>query len=392
MRGRPADQSQLFQYVTVSIESYVPADHPIRGIRQLADEALRGMQRQLTALYSTVGRPSIPPEQLLRALLLQSLYTIRSERQLVEQIHYNLLYRWFVGLELESRVWDFSTFSQNRERFIGKDIAQRFQDEILKIAKAHGLLSTEHFTVDGTLLEAAASLKSFVPKESRSDPQRIIVGDADHPSSSHEDVPPAGGTASSSDRSDPGNPDVNFHGQRRRNDTHRSTTDPEARLYKKGPGKEAKLAYLGHVLMENRNGLIVESCVTLATGTAERDAAKTMIARLKRKGRRHKQRITLGADKGYDTAAFVSHLREQHVTPHLAAKKRTTLDQRTLRHPGYGISQRIRKRVEETFGWLKTCGGLRKARFRGRPRVGMAFALGGCAYNLIRIANILEAG
>ena len=391
MRGRSSSQSQLFQYVTVSLESYVPSDHPIRRIRQVADEALGGMQRQLTSLYSKVGRPSIPPEQLLRALLLQSLFTIRSERQLVEQIHYNLLYRWFVGLELESAVWDFSTFSQNRERFIGKDIANRFKDEILKIAEAHGLLSREHFTVDGTMLDAAASMKSFVSKESPKESPK------DRSVSSRDDLPPAGGgtrggVSGSSDRTDPGNPDVNFHGQRRSNTTHSSTTDPEARLYKKGRGKEAKLAYLGHVLMENRNGLIVESCVTLATGTAERDAAKTMIAQLKKKGRRSRHRITLGADKGYDTKDFVDHLRTHQVTPHLAAKKTTTLDQRTLRHPGYGISQRIRKRVEETFGWMKNCGGLRKLQVRGLPRVGMTFALGACAYNLIRVSNILEAG
>jgi len=385
MRGRQSSQSLMFQYVSVSLEDRVPTDHPLRGIRVLADEALRGLRREFSGLYSHTGRPSIPPEQLLRALLLQSLYSIRSERQLVEQIAYNLLFRWFIGLELEEMPWNHSTFSQNRERFLGKGIAERFQRELLKIADAEGLLSRDHFTVDGTMIQASASLKSFVPKENKG---------ADH-------APPTGsGTggnpddAGSESHSDPGNPDVDFHGQRRRNDTHGSTTDPEARLYRKGKGKEAQLCYLGHVLMENRHGLIVDSCLTQATGTAEREAAMTMVSRLRRRLdrlRTTQRPMTLGADKGYDTKAFIEQLREQKVTPHIACKTTTCLDQRTLRHPGYSISQRKRKLVEENFGWMKTIGGLRQTRFRGIERIGMAFTLGACAYNILRIAKLQMA-
>lgn len=363
MRGQPSKHSQLFHYVSTSVESFVPADHPLREVRRLADQALQAMSRHLSSLYSKVGRPSIPPEHLLRALLLQALYSIRSERQLVEQLHYNLLYRWFVGLELESEVWDFSTFSQNRERFLSQDTAVRFQQEIVAIADAHHLLSRDHFTVDGTLIEAATTQRETMPSEP--------VATASQPSSQDDD---------------PGNPSVDFHRERRTNATHRSTTDPEARLYRKGRGKEAHLAFLGHVLMENRHGLIVDACVTPATGTAERDAAKQMLRRLKRHSRRH---ITVGADKGYDTAAFVATMRAHRITPHIAAKGTTTLDGRTFRHAGYAISQRKRKLVEEIFGWCKTIARVGKARFRGVARIGWAFGLTACAYNLLRIAKLV---
>jgi len=402
----------MFHYVSLSLETYVPSDHPLRRIRELADTALRGMRRQLTSLYSTTGRPSIPPEQLLRALLLQSLYTIRSERQLVEQIRYNMLFRWFVGLDMEDEVWDFSTFSHNRDRFLTKDVAALFREELLLIAESHDLLSKDHFTVDGTLIDAAASMKSFVPKSpettSNSDGSDKVTSNKDgsnkdgsNKDGSNKDgsspqntlsIEPLSDSDADVGRPDPGNPDVNFHGERRSNATHRSTTDPEARLYKKGKGKEARLSFMGHVLMENRHGLIVDCCVTLATGTAERDAAETMVARLKRRKRRSSGRITLGADKGYDTRNFIGALRKQKVTPHIAGKNTTILDGRTTRHAGYKISQKKRKRVEEIFGWTKTCAGMAKARFRGSPRVGLAFALGGCTYNLIRISNILASG
>lgn len=385
MRGVVPSQSQLFQYVTISLESYLPEDHPLRGIRALTDRALHGMQRQLSELYAKTGRPSIPPEQLLRALLLQSLYSIRSERQLVEQLRYNLLFRWFVGLEMEDKIWDFSTFSQNRTRFLSKDIAGRFQSELLQIADAHRLLSREHFTVDGTLLDAAASLKSFLPNEQPAALASVATDVKTKDGNKHTNK------KDDSKKDDPGNPDVDFHGQRRTNATHTSTTDPEAKLYRKGSGKEAKLSYLGHVLMENRHGLIVGSCVTHATGTAERDAAEILLTRHRKTRRCSASRITLGADKGYDAKEFIGRLRAGNITPHIAAKRFSILDGRTLRRVGYQISQRKRKRVEEIFGWLKSIAGLGTTRFRGRERIEMAFGLGGCAYNILRIANILNS-
>jgi transposase len=307
-------------------------------------------------MYSDIGRPSIAPEKLLRALLLQVLYTIRSERMLMEQLEYNLLFRWFVGLNIDDPVWDPTVFSKNRDRLLAANVAALFFQAVLDEAQARDLTSDEHFTVDGTLLEAWASLKSFKK-----------VG--------ADDPPP----------DDSGNPTVDFHGERRSNATHASTTDPDARLARKGNGKEAKLSYTGSVLMENRNGLAVDARVDLATGTAERDAAFAMAGHIPGEGR-----VTVGGDKNYDTAAFVENLRNLNVTPHVAqhTHRRSAIDQRTTRHPGYLISQKKRKRVEEIFGWLKTVGGLRKLRHRGIERVEWMFTFAVAAYNLVRIRNL----
>jgi transposase len=358
MRGADDRSDFLFSYV--SPEHRVPADHPLRPIRTMTDGALERLSDRFEKLYSDIGRPSIPPEQLLRALLLQHLYSIRSERLLIEQLDYNLLFRWFVGLGMDEPIWDHTTFSKNRDRLLAGEVAMAFFDAVLTEARTHRLLSDEHFTVDGTLLEAWASHKSFRPK----DPD---AGD-----------PPDEG----------GNPTVNFRGERRKNDTHQSTTDPDARLYKKGVGRPAQLAYLGNVLMENRSGLIVDTRVTPADGYGERDAALVMLA-----GRRG-GRLTLAGDKGYDYPEFVAELRRMAVTPHVAQNtthRRSAIDRRTTRHPGYGISQRMRKRVEEAFGWLKTIGLLRKLRHRGGPRVEWSFRFAAAAYNLIRIRNLVYA-
>ncbi len=317
------------------------------------------MGPQFEAMYAKVGRPSIPPEQLLRALLLQVLYTVRSERMLMEQLDYNLLFRWFVGLNLDDPVWDATVFTKNRERLLGAEVAKRFFAEVLAQARSRGLLSTEHFTVDGTLIEAWASHKSFKRKD----------GDGG-------EQPP----------DDPGNPTIDFHGEQRRNDTHQSTTDPEARLARKGAGKEAKLSYAGHVLMENRHGIAVNSQVTQADGRAEPQAALAMVEEIP-----GQQRVTLGADKGYDRQELVQELRDHQVTPHIARKSTSIIDERTTRHPGYAISQQKRKRVEEIFGWLKTVGGLRKTRHRGAARVGWMFTFALAAYNLVRMRNLLSA-
>ncbi len=310
-----------------------------------------------------MGRPSIPPEKLLRALLVQVFYTVRSERQLMEQLDYNLLFRWFVGLNMDEPVWDPTTFTKNRQRLLDGDIAQAFFTRVLAQARERDLLSEEHFTVDGTLMEAWAGLKSFRPKDE--DPT---------------DQPPP---------DDPGNPTVNFHGQRRSNATHQSTTDPEARLQRKGNGREAKLYYMGHVLMENRHGLVVRAQATAATGTAERDTAEELLEQVA-----GERRVTVGADKGFDTAEFVQALRDLDVTPHIAqntSKRRSAIDLRTTRHPGYAISQRIRKRVEEIFGWLKTVGLMRKLHHRGTDRVDWMFVFACAIYNLVRIRNLQEA-
>lgn len=355
MRGHDDQAAQLFSYV--SPEQRVPADHPLRPLRQMTDRVLATLSRTFTTMYSDIGRPSIPPEKLLRALLLQVLYTIRSERMLMEQLDYNLLFRWFVGLNIDDPVWVPTVFSKNRDRLLAGDVAARFFQAVLVEARACDLISDEHFTVDGTLLEAWASLKSFKK-----------VGD---------DAPPP---------DDPGNPTVNFHGEPRGNATHASTTDPEAKLARKGRGKEAKLSYCGSVLMENRHGLAVDATVDLATGTAEREAAFRMVGRIPGDGR-----VTLGGDKNYDTAAFVDDLRALHVTPHVAqhtTHRRSAIDHRTTRHPGYRISQQKRKRVEEIFGWLKTVGGLRKLRHRGLARVDWMFTFAVAAYNLVRIRNL----
>ena len=357
MRGTDHQQSSMFS--CISAERRVPADHPLRALRVMADAALAQLGPAFDAIYARSGRPSIAPEKLLRALLLQVLYTVRSERLLMEQLDYNLLFRWFVGLSLDDPVWDATVFTKNRERLLEGAVAEGFFAAVVGQARAHGLLSDEHFTVDGTLIEAWAGHKSFKRK--------------DNPG---QHTPP----------DDPGNPSVDFHGERRSNLTHQSTTDPEARLARKGAGKEAKLSYAGHVLMENRNGLAVNGCVTQATGRAEPQAAMAMVEAIP-----GWHRITLGADKGYDSKEFVAELRDHQVTPHVACKATTIIDERTIRHPGYLISQQKRKRIEEIFGWLKTVAGLRKTRHRGAARVGWMFRFALAVYNLIRMRNLLSA-
>jgi len=358
MRGDDLQQDAMFSYV--SPERRVPADHPLRPIRRMVDEVLKGLSRRFDTLYSKTGRPSVPPEKLLRALLLQVLYTVRSERLLLEQLDYNLLFRWFVGLNMDDPVWDPTVFSKNRERLLKGEIAQAFFEQVLKLARQQDLLSDEHFTVDGTLVEAWAGQKSFQKK----------------------DTPSGSGT------DDPGNPTVDFHGQKRSNQTHESKTDPEARLYRKGPGKEAKLSYQGHVLMENRHGLVTATRLTSATGTAEREAALEMARQRMGSDR---GRLALGADKGYDTRDFVRNLRELNITPHVAqnnSNRCSAIDGRTTRHEGYQVSQRKRKRVEEIFGWIKTVALMRKTRHRGVARVGWMFTFAAAAYNLVRIRNL----
>jgi transposase len=358
MRGSNERSDFLFSYV--SPEQRVPADHPMRPIRRIVDAVLGRLSPRFDAMYTDFGRPSIPPEQLLRALLLQVLYTVRSERLLIEQLEYNLLFRWFVGLGMDESIWDHSTFSKNRDRLWRGDIAEAFFAEVLAEARTHGLLSDEHFTVDGTLLEARASHKSFRPKD--------------------EDPPAPPG--------DPKNPAANFRGERRKNDTHASTTDPDARLYRKGDGQPARLVYMGHVLMENRSGLVVDTEVTPADGYGERHAALTMVEAVPG------DRVTLGGDKAYDDAWFVGELRHMRVTPHVAQNtknRRSAIDARTTGHPGYAISQRKRKRVEEIFGWMKTVGLLRKLRHRGGGRVTWIFRFTAAAFNLVRIRNLVYA-
>jgi len=357
MRGADRQQSTMFSYI--SAEERVPRDHPLRPIRAMADAALKELGPRFEAIYASGGRPSIAPERLLRALLLQVLYTVRSERLLMEQLDYNFLFRWFVGLNLDEQVWDATVFTKNRDRLLAGEVADGFFAAVLAQARGQGLLSDEHFTVDGTLIEAWAGHKSFKRK--------------DHAESK---TPPE----------DPGNPGVDFHGERRSNDTHQSTTDPEALLARKGKGKESKLSYAGHVLMENRYGLAVNGCVTQATGRAEPQAALAMVEQIPGWGR-----LTLGADKGYDRRELVQELREHNVTPHFARKQSSIIDQRTTRHAGYAISQRKRKRVEEIFGWLKTVGGLRKTRHRGVDRVGWMFTFALAVYNLVRMRNLVAA-
>jgi transposase len=347
----------MFSYI--SAEKRVPEDHPLRAIRAMVDLALRNMGPQFDAMYAKLGRPSIAPEKLLRALLLQVLYTVRSERMLMEQLSYNLLFRWFVGMNVDDPVWDVTVFTKNRERLLAAEIAKTLFAEVLAQARSCDLLSTEHFTVDGTLIEAWASHKSFKRKDG-----------------SDQQTPP----------DDPGNPTVDFHGERRSNATHQSTTDPEARLAKKGRGKEAKLSYAGHVLMENRTGIAVNACVNLAEGRAEVEAAVAMVEEIP-----GQHRVTLGGDKAYDTKEFVQEMRDHQVTPHLACKATTIIDARTTGHPGYAISQQKRKRIEEIFGWVKTVGGLRKTRHRGLERVGWIFTFALAAYNLVRMRNLAAA-
>jgi transposase len=360
MRGERREEDQLFSYVV--LEDRVPAKHPLRSIRTFVDPILSELSPLFDELYASTGRPSIPPEQLLRALLLQVFYTVRSERLLCEQLQYNLLFRWFVGLGMDGEVWVPSTFSKNRDRLLEGKIAEAFFAGVLGQAERRGWLSDEHFTVDGTLLEAWASHKSFQPK----------------------DDPPKNDPTSSR------NPDRDFRGQERRNDTHASTTDPDARLARKANGQASKLAYQANVLMENRNGLIVDTEVVQASGTAERKAALTMLDRLPPST----QRRTLGADKGYDTHEFVDEVRSRNITPHVAqnnTNRRSAIDGRTTGHEGYGVSQRKRKLVEQGFGWQKTTGLMRKLRHRGLKLVGWMFAFSSACYNLVRMRSLLGA-
>lgn len=360
MRGSQKQQDSLFSYVP--LEKRIPKSHPLRPIRKMVDEALKKMSNKFSELYSYTGRPSIAPEYLLRAALLQIFYSIRSERLLMEQLDYNLLFRWFVGLKMDDPVWNHSVFSKNRDRLLNTEITALFFASIRDQAAKKKLISDEHFTVDGTLLEAWASMKSFQPKDSdKNDP---------------------------SDTGSGKNPTVNFRGQKRKNDTHQSVTDPEARLYKKAKGQQAKLCYLGHALMENRNGLVVDTRVTLANGTAERKAAIEMVENVP-----GKHRITLGADKGYDSTDFVERMRFLNATAHVAQNGRgSAIDGRTTRHEGYNVSLKIRKRVEEIFGWMKTIGCLGKLHHRGQERIQGIFTLAAAAYNLIRIRNLLAQG
>jgi transposase len=356
MRGIDHQQSQMFSYL--SPETRVRKDHPLRAIRAMVDEVLSQLSRRFDQMYASVGRPSIPPEKLLRAQLLQMLYSIRSERLLMEEIDYSMLYRWFVGLNLDEEVWDPTTFTKNRDRLLEADVAKEFLARVVAQAGQKGLTSDEHFTVDGTLLEAWASVKSFQRKDGKNPPP-----------------------------DDPGNPTVNFHGEKRSNQTHSSKTDPEAKLARKGPGKEAKLSFSGNLLVENRNGLIVSSEVFEANGTAERDAALVMLEQIP-----GTKPVTAGGDKGYDTFDFVSECRKLGVTPHVAQNNQrrggSAIDERTTRHPGYGLSQIKRKRIEECFGWLKTIALLRKVRHRGVCKVDWIFTFACAAYNLVRMRNL----
>ena len=356
MRGDDRQQAGMFSYL--SPEERVPRLHPLRAIREMADRALKEMSPQFDALYAKTGRPSIAPEKLLRALLVQVLYSIRSERMLMEELDYNLLFRWFVGLNMDDPVWVPTVFTKNRDRLLEGDIAEAFFQKILEQAREDGLLSDEHFSVDGTLVEAWASQKSFRKKDD-------TVGPSD---------PGAG------------NPTVDFHGEKRSNQTHESKTDPDARLARKSGGHEAKLAYSGNAMIENRNGLVVGTELFLANGTAERDAAMMMAEDLPGGGR-----VTVAGDKGYDTQDFVKEMRQMNITPHVAQNtngRRSAIDGRTTRHAGYGLSQRKRKRIEEVFGWMKTVAGMRKVRHRGVEKVAWMLTFTAAAYNLVRMRNL----
>ena len=359
MRGGDDRTGALFSYV--DLEARVRLDHPLRTIREIVNTALLALVQEFSALYSPIGRPSIPPEKLLRAMLLQAFYSIRSERQLMERLEYDLLFRWFVGIGVDDAAWDHSVFSKNRDRLLEGDIAAKFMAAVLGQPRIKQLLSTEHFSVDGTLIEAWASMKSVKPRDGSDGP------------------PTAGGGR---------NLEADFHGQKRSNATHGSSPDPDARLYKKGRGKEAKLCFMGHSLMENRHGLLVDACLTHADGHAERVAALHMIEPYADRPRA----ITLGADKGYDAEDFVNELRSMQVRPHVAQNtsgRSSAIDGRTTRHGGYAVSLRIRKRIEESFGWIKTIAGQRKTRFRGLDRVGWSFTFCAAAYNLVRLPRLL---
>jgi transposase len=365
MRGSDAGSGSLFSYV--DLEQRVPAKHPLRVIKTIVDDVLVSLDAEFERLYQDTGRQSIAPERLLRASLLQAFYSVRSERQLMEQIDYNLLFRWFVGLGIDDAVWDHSTFSKNRDRLLDADVAAKFLEAVLRHRKVKLFLSDDHFSVDGTLVEAWASLKSFRAKDGG-------------------DEPPSPGR----------NGERDFHGEKRANDTHVSTTDPDAKLYRKGNGQPAKLCFMGHVLMENRNGLVVKAHLGEASGTAEREAAFLMITRASPGS----GRITLGADKAYDAASFIEDLRQMAVTPHIARndaatktgkRRRSRIDARTTRHTSYAASQRVRKRIEEAFGWAKTIAGLAKTKLRGTPRNAFKFTFTMAAYNLIRMPKLLAA-
>jgi transposase len=369
MRGGPEETKQFFSYV--DIEDRIAGDHPLRAIRALVEEVLEGLSAAFSKLYSHTGRPSIPPEHLLKASLLQAFFTVRSERQLMEQINYNILFRWFVGLSLDDRVWDASVFSKNRNRLMQADVGCAFMSRLLNLPQVKGLLSSEHFSVDGTLIDAWASMKSFVPKDGSGEP-------------------PSQGR----------NGERNFRSEKRSNETHASTTDPDAQLFRKGGGQSSRLCFMGHALMENRNGLIVDCELTKASGTAEREAALTMIRR-SRKGKARtvrKTRVTLGADKGFDAEGFVLALKARKVTPHIAINARTyptgtvrktAVDGRTTRYKGYEISQRCRKRIEESFGWIKTIGAAAKLKLRGLAKARGFFTFQMIAYNLVRLPKLL---
>ncbi len=353
MRGKAEKQITMLSVLTP--DQLVPEDHPIRHIKPIVDQALRELSTTFNRMYAETGRPSIPPEHLLKACLLIALYSIRSERQFCERLQYDLLFKWFLDLNITDPAFDASTFSKNKERLLEHEVARGFLGEVIEEARHRKLLSEDHFTVDGTLLEAWASLKSFKPKD--------------------------GGDGAS--RTGEKNPSVDFHGERRTNDTHGSTTDAQARLARKGAGKEAKLCFAGHVLMENRNGLVVDVALSQATGTAEREAALDMLEQLP-----GSRRVTVGADKNYDTSDFIALCRDMNVTPHVARRRWSKLDQRTTRHPGYLVSQRVRKRIEEVFGWVKTVGGGRKLRYKGVARNRMWWELVAAAYNLVRMAKL----
>lgn len=365
MRGQEDRSPGLFSYIR--LEDRIARDHPLRSIRALVEEVLEQLSDRFSKLYASTGRPSIPPEQLLKATLLQAFFSVRSERQLMEQMNYNLLFRWFVGLDMDARVWDASTFSKNRDRLLEAEVARDFLSTLMGLGRVRRLLSSEHFSVDGTMIDAWASMKSFRPKDGSGNPPG----------------PGRNGTRS-------------FHREKRNNETHASTTDPDARLFRKSAGQASRLCYLGHALMENRNGLIVDAALTHATGTAERDAALTMIERTCKSGRR----VTLAGDKLFDASSFVAALRARKITPHIAVNgtvsklgkvRKTLIDRRTTRHEGYAVSLRARKRIEEAFGWAKTIGGMAKLRVRGLARAEAAFTFRMIAYNLIRLPKLLKA-
>lgn len=363
MRGRRDPQVTMLAFI--DMEARVPPDHPLRMIKTIADQVLAALSPVFDGMYKEIGRPSVPPERLLKASLLISLFSVRSERAFCEELDFNLLWRWFLDMNLIEPSFDATTFTKNRENLLKHKVGQQLFDEVVLAADALGLLSDEHFTVDGTLIEAAASLKSFKPREG-------------------ETKPPTD--------DDRGNPSVDFHGEKRTNATHQSTTDPDARLYRKSKGTTAKLAFLGHALMENRNGLVMDFQVTPATGTAERDMVPVLIDQAKE---RHFHPKTLGADRGYDTSDCVRSMRQRRVTPHVAqnqSRRRSAIDGRTTCKPGYKVSLRLRKRVEEIFGWMKVVGGFRRTRYRGLEKTGLAGYFVATAYNLVRIARLILEG